>query len=77
MAALALASCSDQIPPPNPASFSRPQRVAFACFDTVRNQAVPLATCLPDADGVLAANLALHALVARRDKPQIARVRIV
>lgn len=77
--ALVAASCGSQTPPPQPASFDRPGRVAFVCFETDGDEGprpVPLERCeAADGDeGDGEPNLAMHALVTQTSRGEIAAV---
>jgi uncharacterized membrane protein YgcG len=73
----ALVACSSQLPPPLPATFVRPLRVAFACFDTATKKVLHLDDCKPtfNQDGTVATTTrALHALVTQSDRGEVAAV---
>lgn len=83
-AALATSACSDAETPESPASFNRPERVAFVCFENADNsnavlsddanaRAVPLAECenpTEDTDGYKV----LHALLTQTETGQVAAI---
>ncbi len=71
LGALILAACNDETPPPQPGSFDRPNRVAFACLDGER--VVALGRCRgseEDRDD----GLSMHALVTQSTRGEIAAV---
>lgn len=85
----AAAGCTQNTPPPEPASFARPTRVAFACVDKSRavddsDYLVSMAHCdsrtisaitMPVDAGT--ANYALHALVSQSSRGEVAAVDVV
>jgi hypothetical protein len=79
---LLLAACNDQEPPPQPGSFDRPNRVAFACFD-MRNPERPRVASLDQCDLSGAAISGdtithnLHALVVQSSRGEVGAVDVV
>jgi hypothetical protein len=70
-ASLVALSCNEEVPPPQPARFNRPNRVDFVCVNGT--QVIPRAQCASDDAG---SPLSLHALVTQAGRGEIAVVNL-
>lgn len=80
LAAWLLAACNDDEPPPQPGSFDRPTRVAFACFnlrDTENPTVESLSACDYPGGVPVTTEHVLHALVIQSSRGEVGAVDLV